>query len=93
MPKLFTDRDLKIEKNLETALIVFLIKQKNEITYPLGDFNLNLVDYETNVKLNLIVMQLFSRNFIAIINKATRVTNYYASIINYILTNLKRNVN
>lgn len=56
MPKLFTDRDLKIEKNLETALIVFLVKQKNEITYPLGDFNLNLVDYETNVKLNLIVM-------------------------------------
>ena len=48
---------------------------------------LNLLDYDTNLKVKSYSNTGFSHNFIPMINKPTLVTNHNATIIDHILTN------
>ena len=75
------------KENFENCFGKFLKKIKTKISYVLGDFNLNLLDYDTNCKVKSYCDTVFSHNFIPIINKATHVTNHHSSIIDHILTN------
>ena len=75
------------KENFENYFGKFLEKIKTKITYLLGDFNLNLLNYETNCKVKSYYNTAFSHNFIPIINKPTHVTNHNATIIDHILTN------
>ena len=75
------------KENFESYFCKFLEKSKTKITYLLCDFNLNLLDYDTNFKVRSYCNSAFSHNFIPIINKPTRVTNHNATIIDHILTN------
>ena len=86
MLTLFTDSHLEIKKSLEIFLASFS-KKKPKKTYLLGDFNLNLLNYETNCKVKSYCNTGFSHNLIPIKNKLTRVTNHNATIIDHILTN------
>ena len=52
-----------------------------------GDTNLNLIDYETNIKVKNRLDLLFQKNFIPVINKLTRVSRNNATIIDHINTN------
>ena len=51
-----------------------------------ADFNLNFLDYNTNLKVKSCCNTAFSHNFITIINKSTCVTNHNATIIDHVLT-------
>ena len=72
---------------LENYFRKFLRKTKIKTTYVLGDYSLNLLDYDTNCKVKSYCNTAFSHNFIPIITKAMRVTNHNATIIDHILTN------
>ena len=69
------------KENFESYFCKFLEKTKTKITYLLCDFNLNLLDHDTNFKVRSYCNTAFSHNFIPIINKSTRVPNHKATII------------
>ena len=48
---LFTDSHSEIEKIFENYFDKFLKKAKTKITYHLGDFNLNLLNHDTSLKI------------------------------------------
>ena len=75
------------KENFENYFGKLLEKTKTKITYLIGDFNLNLLDYDTNCNVKSYCNTTFSHNFIPIINKPTRVTNHNATIIDHILKN------
>ena len=55
--------------------------------YLIGDFNLNVLDYETNTKVKNFFNLIFQHGLIAVINKPTRVTRQSATAIDHIITN------
>ena len=55
--------------------------------YIVGDTNLNLIDYKTNIKVKSYLNLLFQKNFIPVINKPPRVSRKNATIIDQINTN------
>ena len=63
------------------------MKNSNKGTYIVGDTNLSLIDYETNIKVKNYLNLLFQKNFIPVINKPTRVSLNNATIIDHISTN------
>ena len=76
-------------KQYKTYLDNFFNKMKNpdKAIYVVGDINLNLIDYETNIKVINYLNLLFQKNFIPVINKPTRVSRNNATIIDHINTN------
>jgi hypothetical protein len=52
-----------------------------------GDFNIDLLKYETHKKTNDFIDDMISHNFIPLITKPTRVTTHSATIIDHIYTN------
>ena len=63
------------------------MKNSNKAIYIVGNTNLNLIDYETNIKVKNYLNQLFQKIFTAVINKPTRVSQNNATIIDHINTN------
>ena len=53
----------------------------------MGDFNINVPDYENNVKVKNNVNFAFQNSLILLINKPTRATRTNTTAICYILTN------
>ena len=62
------------------------MKHFNKAIYIVGDTNLNLIDYETNIQVKNYLNLLFQKNFIPVINKPTRVSRNNAAIIDHINT-------
>ena len=52
-----------------------------------GDLNINVLDYESNKKVQYFLSSMFQYNMIPTINKPTRVTRNTATAINHIITN------
>ena len=67
-------------------MVNFSKKQRLKVTYLVGNFNLNLLDYDTNCNVKSYCNTRFSHSFIPIINKLTRLTNRNATIIDHIVT-------
>ena len=63
------------------------MKNSNKAIFIVGDTNLNLTDYETNIKVKSYLNLLFQKNFISVINEPTRVSRSNATIIDHINTN------
>ena len=65
--------DVKVSENYFNDFL-----SKNETNYKkmilVGDFNINVFDFENNRKVEKYLNQKFSRNMIPIINKPTRTT-------------------
>ena len=76
-------------KQYETYLENFLNKMEksNKAIYVVGDTNLNLIDYEMNIKVKNYLNLLFQKNFIPVINKPTRVSRNNVTIIDHININ------
>ena len=51
------------------------------------DFNINVLDYESNTNVQHFLSNMFQYNVIPIINKPTRVTRNTATAIDHIITN------
>ena len=67
---------------------LFVKAQKsNKPIYLLGDFNLNVLEYDSNTKVKGFLNLLFQNSFIPVINKPTRVTRNTATAIDHIITN------
>ena len=52
-----------------------------------GDFNINVLDYEPNKKVQHFLSSMFQHNIIPTINKPIRVTRNSAKAIDHIITN------
>ena len=59
----------------------------NKPYYILGDFNLDLLKYESHKKTSQILDLLFSNSFIPVTNHPTRITHSTATLIDHIYTN------
>ena len=60
------------------------MKNSNKAIYIVGDTNLNLIDYKTNIKVKNYLNLLFQKNIIPVINKPARVSRNNATIIDHI---------
>ena len=59
----------------------------NKTFFLAGDFNINLLDFQTNKKVQSFVNLMFGFSMIPTINKPTRVTKHTATAIDNIITN------
>jgi len=64
-----------------------LLNAKKLPVYILGDFNIDLLKYNTHNPTSEFVNTIFSESFIPLINRPTRVTETSATLIDNILTN------
>ena len=82
------DDQLKVLNNIKHLENFFnKMKNSNKAIYILDDKNLNLIDYEANIKVKNYLNLLFQKHFIPVINKPTRVSRNNATIIDHINTN------
>ena len=75
--------------NLKAYLNIFLAKSKitDKTCSLVGDLNLNLINYQSNVKVRNFVNLIFQHSLVLIVNKPTRVTKNKATLTDYIITN------
>ena len=73
----------------EAYLNTFLAKSKttDKTCFLVRDLNLNLIDYQSNVKVRNFVNLIFQHSLVLIVNKPTRVTKNKATLTDYIITN------
>ena len=62
-------------------------KLENKLCYLMGDYNINLLNYETDELTANFVDIVYSYAFVPLINRPTRVSKYSATLIDNILTN------
>ena len=79
------DSSLKEFKN-SVKPIFDNIRRSNKDLYLVGDFNINVLDYENNVKVKNFVNFAFQNSLMPLINKPTRVTRTNAAAIDHIFT-------
>ena len=53
----------------------------------MGDFNINLLKFQTHGKTNDFIESMISKGYLPLITKPTRVTTYSATLIDHIYTN------
>ena len=63
----------------------------NKTFFLAGDFNINLLDFETNKKVQSFVNLMFEFSMIPTINKPTRVTKHTATAMDNVITNCSLN--
>ena len=73
--------------NEYTDNILKTVKTEQKLCYIMGDFNVNLLNYEKHNKTADFVNMMFSHSMLPIINKPTRVTASSATIIDNIYIN------
>ena len=76
-------------EQFETFLTTFFSRTKNfnKNIHIAGDSNLNLLDHDTNKKVQGFLNLIYQNNLISAINKPTRVTEKTATAIDHILSN------
>ena len=67
--------------------ILSLISKGNKHCYVMGDFNLDLLQYNHHVPTQEFIDSLFSHAFLPLISNPTRLTSYSATLIDNIFTN------
>ena len=76
-------------EQFENFLTIFFSRTKscNKDIHIAGDFNLNLLDHDTNKKVQVFLNLIYQNSLIPILNKPTRVTMKTATAINHLFTN------
>ena len=64
------------------------VRRLDKELYLAGDFSINVLDHENNMKLKSVVNFAFQNSLITLINKPARATRTYATAIHHILTNV-----
>ena len=80
------DYSLKEFKNPLKPIFDNICRNSKDL-YLVGDFNINVLGYENNVKVKNFVNFAFQNSLTPLINKPTRVTRTNATAIDHILTN------
>lgn len=60
---------------------------ENASCYFMGDFNINLLNYENHTNTNDFLDSMFAHGYIPLISRPTRVTEFTATLIDHIYTN------
>src|SRR6218665_2115072 len=68
--------------NLNNSMV-----NSNKICYICGDFNLNLMNYDSHAPTNEFLNNMFSSGFRPLITSPTRLTEHYATLIDNIFSN------
>ena len=68
-------------------ILLNTLKNENKFCYLMGDFNINLLNYDRHNGTNDLVDLLHSYSFISLINKPTRIVGDSATLIDNIFTN------
>ena len=63
------------------------IKAERKVCYLMGDWNVNLLNYDCHVHTTNAIDMFYSYGFMPLINRPTRITNSSATIIDNIFTN------
>ena len=64
------------------------ISNENKESYIMGDFNIDLLKFQTHGKTNDFIESMISKGYFPLITKPTRVTSYYsATLIDHIYSN------
>ena len=63
------------------------ISRENKVCYLMGDFNLNLMNYQSSPKTGEFLDSIYSNMFYPLISRPTRITSYTATLIDNIFTN------
>ena len=79
-----TDMDMF---NSEFSNLLDVIKTENKLCYLLGDYDINLLNYDSHELTAGFVNSLYSYGFVPLINRPTRITPHSATIIDNIFTN------
>ena len=75
-------------ENLTNCLLNTLPKVVNKRVFILGDFNVNLLNYDSHTPTNDFVNTFFSKNFLPCINHPTRIYGQSSTILDNIFTNI-----
>ena len=67
--------------------ILAAVKSEKKTCYLMGDWNINLLSFDTHVDTSSFVDMMYSYGYLPLINRPTRVTKTSASIIDNIFTN------
>ena len=76
-------------KPFQNYLKDFFLKNRkcSKPMYLIGDFNLNVINYETDSNIKNFLNLIFQNGLVPVINKPTRVTRTSATAIDHIITN------
>ena len=80
-----TDIDLF---NSDLASCLDLISDENKLCYMCGDYNLDLLKFETDSKINNFLTNFYEHNMFPLIDRPTRITSKSATLIDNIFTNV-----
>ena len=84
--------DSNIDSFVESiAETLNILNNENKVVYLMGDFNINLLNYNTHRSTKEFIETLFSYSYLPLINKPTRVKGNSASIIDNIFSNDTQN--
>ena len=78
------DMDLFADKLSE---IISKISNENKESYIMGDFNIDLLKFQTHGKTNDFIESMISKGYLPLITKPTRITTYSATLIDHIYSN------
>ena len=89
-PFIFLELSHVMGKNVRHPALLLLYRPKliNKKVFIMGDFNINLLNFESHVPTNDFVNTFFSYNFLPCINHPTRISHNSSTIIDNIFTNL-----
>ena len=73
--------------NSEFSNLLDVIKTENKVCYLLGDYNINLLNYDSHELTADFINSLYSYGYVPLINRPTRITHHSATIIDNIFTN------
>ena len=76
-----------VQFNLELDAILSKIKLENSICYLMGDFNVNIINFENHDATSDFLNTMFSYSFFPLINKPTRITSTSSTLIDNIFCN------
>ena len=75
------------ECNILVNEILSKIQMEGKICYLMGDYNINLFNYDVHSPTAELVDLMYSHSFVPLINRPTRITNQSATLIDNIFTN------
>ena len=67
--------------------LMLKISRENKICYLMGDYNLNLMNYNNHQFTNEFLDSMFSSMFVPLITRPTRITSNTATLIDNIFSN------
>ena len=77
----------KFIKHMECHLQILEKKHKNKIIHIVGDFNIDLAKYDSDLHCHELINKMAEHNFAQIIPLPTRVTDHTSTIIDHIYSN------